>query len=92
MLEIVLLRALLLAAPFAAWFAWVWWARRTGRAMGATPWAWLFAAGAVLVALSLMGTVVFHRDNRGETYVPGEVTSDGRVSEGRYEETPAKAP
>ena len=30
------LRALLFLAPFAAWFVWAWWARRTGRQMGAT--------------------------------------------------------
>jgi hypothetical protein len=86
LLRIFLERAVLLALPFAVWFAWAWWAKRTGRPMGATPWAWLFGAGAVLVGLSLMVTVVFHRDNRGEVYVPGEVTADGRVSEGHYEQ------
>lgn len=91
LLEVLLLRAILLLAPFAAWFVWRWWARRSGHEMGSTPWAWLFAAGAVLVGLSLMATALFHRDNRQKTYVPGEVTADGQVSEGRYVETPGKA-
>lgn len=81
----ILIRAALFAVPFVIWFLWRAWARRTGREMGATPWPWLFGAGCVLVALSLMATAVFHRDNRGETYVPGEVTPSGRVTEGRFE-------
>lgn len=85
MLRAFLEAAALLATPFVAWFVWRWWARRTGREMGSTPWPWLFAAGAVLVGVTLLAGSLFHRDNRGETYVPGEVTSDGRVSEGRYE-------
>ena len=35
--EIVFWRLLLVAAPFAVWFVWGFWAKRTGRAMGATP-------------------------------------------------------
>lgn len=81
----ILFRAILLVVPFALWFAWAAWARRTGRAMGSTPWPWLIAAGAVLVGLSLMSTALFHRDNRGEQYVPGEVGADGRVTKGRFE-------
>lgn len=86
MLRVLLIRAALAAVPFLLWFAWAWWARRTGREMGSTPWSWLAAAGALLVAVSLLATPLFHRDNRGEVYVPGEVTSDGRVSPGRYEQ------
>ena len=85
MLRVFLSRALLIAAPFVVWFVWKWWAERTGRPMGATPWAWLVAAGAVLVGLSLLATPLFHRDNRGEVYVPGEVTAGGRVSPGHFE-------
>lgn len=91
LLEIIALRALLVAAPFAFWFAWRAWARRSGREMGATPWPWLFAIGATLVGISLLATALFHRDNRGEVYVPGEVTADGRVTKGRFEkQDPAK--
>ena len=85
LLRLVLTRALLIALPFVVWFIWSWWARRTGRAMGATPYAWLFAIGAVLVALSLMATVFLHQDHRGERYVPGEVQPDGTVSGSRFE-------
>jgi len=90
LLSLLLIRAALLATPFAVWWIWAWWARRSGREMGATPWPWLVGIGAVLVGLSLMATALFHRDNRDETYVPGQVGPDGRVSEGHFEE-PAKA-
>lgn len=87
--RIVLIRLLLVVLPFAIWFLWRAWARRSGREMGSTPYAWLFAAGAVLVGLSLIGTVVFHPDNRRERYVPGEVKADGSVSRGYFEPAPA---
>ena len=83
--RLVLLRAALFAAPFVVWFLWAAWARRTGREMGSTPWAWLAAGAAVLVGLSLMATAIFHTDNRGETYVPAESTPSGRVTEGHFE-------
>lgn len=92
MLEIFALRALLVALPFAVWFAWRAWAIRSGRDMGATPWAWLFAAGMVLVGLSLMATALTHRDNRGLVYVPAETSPDGRVSEGHFERREATKP
>ncbi|MBU1375532.1 MAG: hypothetical protein KKE02_00785 [Alphaproteobacteria bacterium] len=85
MLKQILIRGALAAVPFVLWFAWAAWARRTGRPMGSTPWPWLVAAGAALLALSLMATVVFHSDNRGERYVPGESTPDGRVTKGYFE-------
>jgi len=88
LLRLVLSRAALIALPFLVWFVWRAWARRTGREMGATPYAWLFAAGAFLVGLSLMATVVFHKDNRGERYVPAEALPDGEVTGSRFE--PAK--
>ena len=90
MLRIFLERGWLMALPFVAWFLWRAWARRTGREMGATPWPWLFAAGAVLFGASMMLSVLFHPDNRGEAYVPGEVTADGRVSPGRFEPEPPR--
>ena len=85
MLRLLLTRALLAAAPFAFWFAWREVARRSGRPMGSTPWGWLIAAAGVLVGVSLMASVVFHGDNRGETYVPAEVTTDGHVAPGHFE-------
>ncbi|WP_333585379.1 hypothetical protein [Phenylobacterium sp.] len=86
MLSLFLVRALLVATPFAAWFLWAAWARRRGKEIGATPWAWLVAVGGLLFGLSLMITTVFQSDNRGETYVPAEVTESGRVTPGRFEE------
>ena len=83
--RVYLIRAALIALPFVVWSAWAWWARRTGRPMGSTPWPWLFAAGALLVVLSLIGTVVFHRDNRGDRYVPAQTEASGRVTQGRFE-------
>ena len=88
MLRLLISRAALVALPFVVWFLWRAWARRTGREMGATPYAWLFAAGAFLVGLSLMATVVFHEDNRGERYVPAEALPDGTVTGSHFE--PAK--
>jgi type VI protein secretion system component VasK len=86
--EIIFWRLLLIAAPFAVWFVWGLWAKRTGRAMGSTPWAWLAAAGLVLVGLSLVATAVFHTDNRHEVYVPGHVRPDNSVSKGYYVKPP----
>ncbi|MDE2489174.1 MAG: hypothetical protein KGO51_17415 [Alphaproteobacteria bacterium] len=83
-------RAGLFLVPFAAWFAWWAWSRHTGRPMGSTPWPWLFAAGAFLVGISLIGGAVFHRDNRGEAYVPAEATASGRVIPGHFEERAQK--
>ncbi len=85
LLRQILIRGALAAIPFLLWFLWAAWALRTGRPMGSTPWPWLIAAAAALVGLSLMATVVFHRDNRGERYIPGEARPDGRVTEGYFE-------
>jgi TRAP-type C4-dicarboxylate transport system permease small subunit len=85
LLRILVTRAALVALPFLLWFAWREVARRTGREMGSTPWAWLAAAAGMLVGLSLMATAVFHTDNRGERYVPAEVNADGRIAPGHFE-------
>ncbi|MBW8814889.1 MAG: hypothetical protein JF588_15830 [Caulobacterales bacterium] len=85
MLRTYLIRAALAATPFVVWFAWSAWARRSGRQMGATPWAWLAAAAGALFGLSLMASALFHTDNRNDRYIPGEVGPDGRVSAGRFE-------
>lgn len=82
-------RAALFAIPFAIWFLWWGWSRYTHRPMGSTPWPWLFAAGGFLVGISLLAGVVFHRDNRGEVYVPAEVNAAGRVVPGRFEQPKA---
>ena len=84
LLRLLLARALLIAAPFAIWFVWREVARRTGRPMGSTPWAWLVTAAALLVGLSLMATAVFHGDNRRAAYVPAQTRPDGSVAPGRF--------
>ncbi len=84
MLRLFLERGLLLALPFAAWFAWREIARRTGRPMGSTPWPWLLALGVVLMGLSLILTALFREDTRGQTYVPPHTLPDGRVAPGHF--------
>lgn len=92
LLSLFIVRSILVATPFAVWFLWAAWARRTGREVGATPWAWLIAIGGLLFGLSLMLSTVFQSDNRGETYVPAEVTEGGEVTPGRFveKETPSR--
>lgn len=85
MLRVLLLRGLLVALPFVIWALWAAWARRTGRVMGATPYSWLSAVGALLVGASLLGAVILHPDNRRERYVPGEATASGAVTPGHFE-------
>jgi hypothetical protein len=82
---VLLLRAALMALPFALWFAWRAWARRNGREPGDTPWAWLIGAAGLLLGLSLMATAAFHKDTRDMILVPGEVGPDGRVGQSHYE-------
>jgi heme A synthase len=90
--EAIATRAGLFAIPFALWFLWWAWSKYTRRPMGSTPWPWLFAAGAVLVGISLMAGVLLHRDNRGQVYVPAEATPSGKVVPGHFEERAPKRP
>ena len=90
LLRVLILRAGLLATPFVAWMIWRAVARRTGREMGSTPYAWLFAAGAVLVGLSVMAGVLLQPDTRGEVYVPSEATPSGAVTPGHFERPAAR--
>jgi drug/metabolite transporter (DMT)-like permease len=87
LLSILLYRALLAALPFLAYFVWREIARRRGQVMGSTPWGWLVAAGAVLVALSLFLTVIFHTDNRNQVYVPAQAHPGGQVTPGGFAPT-----
>jgi len=90
LLRILIERGWLVALPFVAWLIWRAWARRTGRAMGSTPWPWLFAAGVALFSASMIVSVFFHGDNRDDVYVPGEVAADGRVTPGRFVPQPPR--
>lgn len=67
-----MVRLLVALIPIAGWFIWAYIAKKRGRPMGATPWAWLVAAGLALSALTLLGTGLLHPDNRDQTYVPVE--------------------
>ena len=84
LLRIGLIRLLIFAAPFCVWFIWRDVARRTGRPMGSTPWAWLVAIGAVLAALSLMVTALLPKGRDTGAYVPAEVRADGTVAPGHF--------
>jgi hypothetical protein len=85
MFRLVLSRLILAAAPFAAYWLWREQALRTGRPMGSTPWGWLVASAGVLVAVSLLASGLFHRDNRGMAFVPAEASADGTVAKGRFD-------
>jgi len=84
LLRILFTRGLLIAAPFVAWLIWREVARRSGRPMGSTPWAWLVTAAALLVGVSLMATAIFHGDNRRATYVPAQTRPDGSIAPGHF--------
>lgn len=86
MIRLMFVRLLLVAAPFAIWFAYRWWARRNGRPLPTTPYAWLFLTGIALMTGSLFVTALLSPDTRDEVYVPAEVEADGRVTPGRYRE------
>jgi hypothetical protein len=86
MIRIWLLRAVLIAVPFAAWYVYTRFVPAEERR--APPWPWLLLAGVALVAASTVVTVLVREDNRDAVYVPGEVQPDGSVSEGRFVEKP----
>ena len=72
------MRLLIALIPVIGWFIWKEIARRAGRPMGSTPWAWLVAAGLVLMVLSLLVTGAMQPDNRDKAYVPTEVGAEGQ--------------
>jgi hypothetical protein len=83
-LRIFLTRALLAALPFAVYFVWRAWAIRTGRPMGGTPWSWLVAAGALLVAASLFAMVLFRPATQSGDYRPAQAHPGGKVTPGGF--------
>jgi len=83
-------RFLLFLVPFVIWFVWRFIAQRTGREMGSTPWAWLFAAGAILLGISVLALGIWHPVHGKQVYVPAEVTKGGAIAPGHFEDrTPA---
>jgi 4-amino-4-deoxy-L-arabinose transferase-like glycosyltransferase len=83
--RVFLIRALLFLAPFAVYAVWREVARRTGRPMGSTPWAWLVGAGASLAVLSLVAEAILPHGADHGRYVPAEVRPDGTVRPGHFE-------
>lgn len=92
LLDFLILRVALAMSPFAVWFLWRTIARRAGRQIRPAPWAWLYAASALLFGLSLMATALFRVDNRGDHYVPAEAVAGGRITPGHFEQAPPKTP
>lgn len=84
LLKVFLIRLAIFAIPFVVYFVWREIARRSGRAMGSTPWAWLVGAGALLAALSLMSSVAFPRGPNTGVYVPAEAGANGAVTPGHF--------
>ena len=89
MIRLWLLRAVLIALPFVAWFVWSKLARRADVKM---PFVTLFLIGIALAGASVVATVLLHEDNRAERYVPAEARESGEVTPGRFEELPAPPP
>ena len=85
MIRLWLLRAVLVALPFVAWFVWASVAKRLGRPVPTAPYAWLFLVGIALAASSVFASVLLREDNRDDVYVPAEVR-DGEVIPGRFED------
>lgn len=68
MLRFAVVRLLVALIPFVAWFAWAYIAKKRGKPMGYTPWAWLVAAGLALSTLTLLGAGVISPDNTDAVY------------------------
>ena len=88
MIRLLFALLLLIAVPFAIWFAYRWWVKRQGRSLPGTPYVWLFLAGVGLMTASLLLTALTAPDTRGKVYVPAEAGPDGRVTPGRYVDPP----
>ena len=86
MIRLWLLRGVLIALPFVAWFVWSSLARRLGRPVPRAPYAWLFLVGIALAATSLVATVLLGDGDRDDVYIPAEAQQDGRVLPGRFED------
>ena len=85
MIRLMLLRGLLVALPFVAWYVYASVLRRTGREPPRAPYAWLFLGGMALMASSLFATALLGDEHTDDVYVPAEVREDGRVLPPRYE-------
>lgn len=83
MLSLIAIRLLLVALPFLLWLGWMEIAKRRGKPLGSTPWAWLLAAGLALAAISLIvGGLLAPRVDPDATYVPVQISPTGEVTPG----------
>ena len=87
MIRTILPRLILVALPFAVWWLWSQYARRTGRELPPAPYGWLFLGGMVLAVLSMFAGALLGPEHTDDVYVPAEVV-DGRVERQRYDEAP----
>ena len=86
MIRVMWARLLLVAIPFAVWFAYRWWVKQQGRPLPSTPYAWLFLAGVGLMSGSIFATALLEPDNRDDVYVPAEMGPDGKLVPGHFED------
>lgn len=84
LIKILVIRMAVFTLPFLGWLVWRQVARRLGRGLGPTPWAWLIGGGALLAALSLVVTALFPSGPDTGTYVPGQARADGAVTAGHF--------
>jgi hypothetical protein len=84
----VIVDVLLFLLPFAAFFAFAWWAnpRRVGAGKDPlnTPWFWLWVAALVL-AIGGFLVMRFVIDAHTGTYIPATVGPDGKLIPGHFE-------
>lgn len=81
-----------LVTPFVLYFAWSWYARRSGliketageEGVPAPPWTWLAVAGIGLAAAVLVLTILLGIDGEEGTYYPPRL-EDGRIVPGHFE-------
>lgn len=83
MLRFFLIRLFLVALPIIIWLIWAEVAKRRGKPMGSTPWAWLLTAGFFLFGISILATVLIGPQiDPNASYVPVQAGPDGEVIPG----------
>lgn len=91
MIRIILIDLALLALPFAAYAAWLWFARRdplAGSSWQDAPFVWLIAVALVMMILALvLLTDLTGEPADGGSYIAPHV-EDGRIVPGRFERQP----
>ena len=87
MIRILLQYLLPLLLPFALYYAYLQFGRRAARGEALifeqVPWIWLFAAGVLLVGLTVGAMALLDGDEPGKEYVPPR-TIDGTIVPGHF--------